>query len=162
MPVLYPAKTLSRAITMAASALIAGWCVYVLLRHVSAETSSFYKALPLVVLFVALDNLFRSLTSLNAAVFTPEELQLKFILAPTRRIPWANIARLEFRKAVTYYVFLYYTDAAGKERVFKANASFPKMLEIMYNIAELCPKLEMNEELARMVKTIRDIRAGQQ
>jgi hypothetical protein len=55
-------------------------------------------------------------------------------------------------------VYLKYTDARGRDRLFKTNASFPKMLEIMYNIADLCPQIQMNDELAKLVQVMQRIK----
>lgn len=161
MPVRYRMHPGVRIPMIVGALLIAAWCLYVLFNHVSSETKLFYKILPLMVLFIALDSALRHLTSLNSVIFTPECLWLRFLLKPAIAIPWANISSLEFRKVLTYYVFLTYQDARGKQKIFKTSASFPKILEIMYNIADLCPQLVMNDELNKMVSVMRDIKARQ-
>ncbi len=45
----------------------------------------------------------------------------------------------------------------GQQKLYKTPASFPKMTEILYNIADLAPQVEMNQELAKMVAYLREI-----
>lgn len=68
---------------------------------------------------------------------------------------------LGLRKVITYYMFLEFTDRRGKTRVLKSPASFPKMLEIMYNIADLAPQARLNDELDKMVGVIRRVKERQ-
>lgn len=161
IPVRYRMHAAVRIPMIVGALLIAAWCLYVLFNHVNSDTSLFYKMLPVLVLFVALDSALRHLTSLNSVIFTPECLWLRFILKPSLTIPWENIRALEFRKVLTYYVFITYQDLRGKQKIFKTSASFPKILEIMYNIADLCPQLVMNDELRRMISVMKDLKTRQ-
>ncbi|HOC95265.1 MAG TPA: hypothetical protein PK802_05250 [Candidatus Cloacimonadota bacterium] len=158
MPVRYRLHPLSRLPFLAISIAVAAWCLWVLFNRISSETPSFFRILPLVVLFIALDTAVRHLTNLNSVIFAPECLWLRFILRPSIAIPYERIQGMEFRKSITYYVYLKYTDARGRDRLFKTNASFPKMLEIMYNIADLCPQIQMNDELAKLVQVMQRIK----
>ncbi len=159
MPARYSVKPLPRVLAILAHALISGWCLYFLFTGVSQNSPWWVKFLPLVVLFVSLDTLFRHLSSLNSVTFTGQSLELRYPLRPALHIDYARISSLELRKIVTYYVFLGYNDASGKARILKTAASFPRMLEIMYNIADLAPQCALNEHLAKMVKVMRDLNA---
>ncbi len=157
MPARYAVKPLPRILAILAHVLITGWCLYFLFTGVSQNSPWWVKFLPLVVLFVSLDTLFRHLTSLNSVTFTEEGLELRYPLRPAIYIDYAQISSMELRKIVTYYMFLGYTDGSGKARILKTAASFPRMLEIMYNIADLVPQCALNEYLAKMVKVMRDL-----
>ncbi|MCB5258263.1 MAG: hypothetical protein LHW47_03830, partial [Candidatus Cloacimonetes bacterium] len=80
-------------------------------------------------------------------------------LLPSVQVPYDSISKLELRKEITYNVFITFTDNKGKTRVLKCPASFPKMIEILYNLAELAPQAQMNDQLANMVNVIRDIKS---
>jgi predicted AAA+ superfamily ATPase len=58
-------------------------------------------------------------------------------------------------------MFLEFTDRRGKTRVLKSPASFPRMMEIMYNIADLAPQARLNDELDKMVGVIRRMKEKQ-
>ena len=119
------------------------------------------KILPLVVLFISLDALFKHFTTLNSVIFTPECLWFRYLILPSVPIDYDKISRMELRRVVTYYMFLKITDQKGRERVLKSPASFPKMMEIMYNIADLAPQVQMNEELDKMMGVIRRLKDRQ-
>ncbi len=157
MPVRYRVNPITRGFGIIANILISGWCLYVLFTYVKADSAWWIKILPLVVLFFSLDTLLRHLTSLNSVVFTPECLWLRYILKPSVAIEYDRITSMELRKAITYHVFLGFTDRKGNKRIIKTQASFPRMIEIMYNIADLAPQIVMNEDLNKMVGVIRNI-----
>jgi hypothetical protein len=162
MPVRYRVPAISRVMGIVAHILISGYCVFVLFRFVNSNSSLWIKLLPLVVLFISLDNLFRHLTTLNSVIFTPECLWFRYILMPSVAIPYESISAIELRKIITYYVFLTFTDSRGKTRVLKSPASFPRMIEILYNISELAPQAVLNDELAKMIGVIRDLKSRQE
>ncbi|MBW6514007.1 MAG: hypothetical protein K0B87_04545 [Candidatus Syntrophosphaera sp.] len=162
MPVRYRVNPIVRVPAMILHTLLVGWSLWVLFSYVRADSAWWIKVLPLVVLFVSLDSLFRHLTSLNAVIFTPECLWLRYILKPPVAIEYDRIVSLELRKVLTYYVFLGFTDRSGKKRLIKTQASFPRMIEIMYNIADLAPQIVMNEELNKMIEVIRNIKNRQE
>ncbi|MGC9361729.1 MAG: hypothetical protein ACP5F3_02265 [Candidatus Syntrophosphaera sp.] len=157
MPVRYRVNPIVRGFAIVANVLISGWCLFVLLTYVRADSAWWIKILPLVVLFVSLDSLFRHLTSLNSLIFTPECLWLRYILKPSVGIEYDRITSMELRKVLTYYVFIGFTDRRGNRRIIKMQASFPRMIEIMYNIADLAPQVVMNEDLCKMIDVIRNI-----
>jgi len=115
----------------------------------------------LLVLFVSLDALFRHFTTLNSVIFTPECLWFRYLLLPSVPIEYEKISSMELRKVITYYMFLEFTDRRGKTRVLKSPASFPRMMEIMYNIADLAPQARLNDELDKMVGVIRRMKEKQ-
>lgn len=157
MPVRYRVNPLVRGFAIVANVLISVWCLFVLFTYVRSDSAWWIKILPLVVLFVSLDSLFRHLTSLNSLIFTPECLWLRYILKPPVAIEYDRITSMELRRAITYYVFIGFTDRRGNRRIIKTQASFPRMIEIMYNIADLAPQVVMNEDLSKMVDVIRNI-----
>ncbi|MCB5245800.1 MAG: hypothetical protein LHW61_03995 [Candidatus Cloacimonetes bacterium] len=159
MPVKYSIKTINRILGIIFQAFIIFCCLLVLFTSLKAKSSVWLKIIPLIVLFVALDNLLRHLTSLNCVIFTPEYLWLKYLLLPSVQVPYDSISKLELRKEITYNVFITFTDNKGKTRVLKCPASFPKMIEILYNLAELAPQAQMNDQLDNMVNVIRDIKS---
>lgn len=157
MPVRYRFHPLIRWIMIAFTALIAGYTIYFLVRWVNAETPLFFKVTPLVILYIGLDSLFRHLTALNEVIFTPECLWLRFIIKPSIPIPWENIQSMQLQKRITYYLYIGYTDLKGRKRIYKTPASFPKMTEILFNIADLAPAVLMNEELDKMIAYLREL-----
>ncbi len=162
MPVRYGIRPLMRALKILAYMLLAGWCIFVLFTRVHQDSVWWMKFIPLAVLFVALDTFLRQLTSLHSVIFTPQALILRYPLRPVLAIPYASLSSMELRKVITYYVFWGFTDSQGRQRMIKTQASFPKMLEIMYNIADLAPHIRLNEDLEKMIKVMRDVLSRQE
>ncbi|MDD3464345.1 MAG: hypothetical protein PHH07_02550 [Candidatus Cloacimonetes bacterium] len=161
MPVRYRVPVLSRVLGIVAHIFISGYCIFVLFSVIRATSPFLMKVLPLLVLFVSLDALFRHFTTLNSVIFTPECLWFRYLLLPSVPIEYEKISSMELRKVITYYMFLEFTDRRGKTRVLKSPASFPKMMEIMYNIADLAPQARLNDELDKMVGVIRRMKEKQ-
>lgn len=162
MPVRYRYNPVSKGISVLTHFLISGYCLYVLVVHVTAQSAWWMKYLPLVVLFVSLDSLVRHVTTLNSVIFTPECVWFRYILKPPNPIEYDRLISLELKKVITYYVFVVFTDRKGAKRIIKVPASFPKMIEILYNIADLSPQIIMNEELDKMIGVIRNLKARQE
>ncbi len=161
MPVRYRVPVIMRVLGISAHILISGYCLFILFTLVKSTSPILMKILPLVVLFISLDALFKHFTTLNSVIFTPECLWFRYLILPSVPIDYDKISRMELRRVVTYYMFLKITDQKGRERVLKSPASFPKMMEIMYNIADLAPQVQMNEELDKMMGVIRRLKDRQ-
>lgn len=157
MPVSYRYNVISRTFMLFFASFISLYTIYFLVTRVTAETPMFFKILPMIILYISLDSVFRHVTSLNQVIFTAECLWLRFILKPSVPIPWDDIESMQLRKQITYYLHLGYKDIKGRKRMFKVNAAYPKMLEIIYNIADLSPNVVMNDELVKMISYLKEI-----
>ncbi len=157
MPVRYRVHPFIRWPMVAISSLIAAYALYFLLTRVHSDDPWPIRYLPLMILFVGLDSVFRHLTSLNSVIFTPDGVWFRFLVKPPLVMVYDGILNMEFRRVLTYYVYFTYTDTKGNKRFFRTNASFPKMLEIMYNIADLAPNVVMDEKLDKMMKYLKEI-----
>lgn len=157
MPRRYRVHPLLITIRVVMALALVAYSLYFLGRWVSADTHLILKILSLVILYIGLDSLFRHLTMLSSIIFTPECLWLRFPLKPSIPIPWENIEGAQLQKRITLYFILGYRDLKGRKRSFKTPASFPKMLEIMYNISALAPQAELNQELDGVVKYLKEL-----
>ncbi len=164
MPVRYRVNPYGKFFSIVLHLAICLWCLYVIVSPNvrTQDWSVFYRVLPYVVLFVSLDSLFRHLTSLYALIFTPECLWFRYILRPSIAVEYDRILSMELRRMISYYMFLTFTDRNGSKRIIKTPASFPRMIEIMYNIADIAPQLVMNDELNKMIEVIRKYKASQE
>lgn len=159
MPVRYRINPALRFLSILLTLLIIALCVYFLFFQVQRDSSWVFKFLPLVVLFVSLDQLFRYLTTLYSVVFTPDKVILGFVLRRKIVLEYQQLVSMKLSKAITYYVWLEYMDEKGKQRQLKVQASFPRMLEVMYNLADLAPQIKLNDELDKMISVLRKIRS---
>jgi len=159
MPVRYRFHPLIRWVMILFTGMIVAYTGYFLVRWVNSATPMFFKITPLVILYIGLDSLFRHLTSLNQVIFTEECLWLRFVLKPSIPIPWESLKSMRLQKRITYYLYIEYTDLKGRDKIYKTPASFPKMTEILFNIADLAPGISMNKELENMIVYLRELSA---
>ena len=162
MPVRYRVHPLRRLFGVAINTVVIIAALNLLITKVNLDSSTFVKIMTMAILYIGIDSLLRHLTTLNEVVFTPECLWLRFVLKKGIPIPWENVKTMMLQKRITYYVYIGYIDLNGKKRVYKTPASFPKMIEIMFNIADLAPNVTMNDELKKMIDVLREITFGKQ
>ena len=162
MPVRYRVPVLRRVLGIVTHLAISGYSVFILFTIVNADSPFLIRVLPRGLLFISLDALFRHFTTLNSVIFTSECLWFRYLLLPSVPIEYDKISNMELRRVIAFYMFLEFTDQRGKRRVLKNPASFPKMMEIMYNIADLAPQVRMNEELEKMITVIRRVMERQE
>lgn len=154
-PVRYAQPQLLRLLMIGLALLVIAYSLFFLTRFVDRDTPVFFKLLPLIIMFVGLDSVLRQTTSLNAITFYEDRLCLAFLLRKKIVISYKDIKRLDIYRKITYYIHLSYNDESGASKLFKTPASFPKILEIVFNIADLAPQVEMNELLSQTVKLLR-------
>ncbi len=162
MPVRYRVHPYKRIFGIALNTVVVIAALNLMFTRVNLDSSNFIKIAPLVILYIGIDSLMRHLTGLNEVIFTPECLWLRFVLKKGIPIPWESIKSMQLQKRITYYVYIGYIDLKGKQQVYKTTASFPKMIEIMFNIADLAPHVVMNDELKKMIDILREITFGKQ
>ena len=162
MPVRYRVHPLRRLFGVAINTVLIIAALNLMLTRVNLDSPNLIKITLLVILYIGIDSLMRHLTSLNEVIFTPECLWLRFVLKKGIPIPWENIKTLVLQKRITYYVYIGYIDLKGKKQVYKTPASFPKMIEILFNIADLAPHIAMNDELKKMIDVLRELTFGKQ
>lgn len=155
LPVRYRYTPAVRTFMLVLSSLILGYSLFFLIRYVRAETPLFFKLLPLIIMFVALDSVFRQISSLNSVCFFEDHIRFSYLAKRKVEIAYTRIISMELVKSITYYLKIVYNDESGKERTFRTPASFPKILEIILNIADLSPNIKLNEMLAKAVEHLR-------
>ena len=155
LPVRYRFSPVVRIFMLSLSTLICAYSLYFLIRFVKADTPTFFKMLPLVIMFVALDSIFRQTTSLNSVLFLSDRIKLSYLLKPSIEIPYSEIVSMKLERRITFYFLLAYNDSKGIKKQFKTAASFPKMLEIILNIADLSPQVQLNEFMTKAVEHLR-------
>lgn len=156
LPVRYRYSPFIRIFMLAFACLVFAYTLYFLLAVVNADTPMFFKLLPLGIMFVCLDSILRQVTSLNSVIFLQDSIRFTYMAKKNVEIPYDSIISLDLFKHITYYMHLRYRDADGHEQLFKTPASFPKVLEIILNIADLAPNVKVTGILAQAVEHLRE------
>ncbi len=155
LPTRYCHPQVMRFFMIGISILVLAYSLYFVIRFVNSDTANFFKLLPLFIMFICLDSLFRQTTSLNCITFFPERLRFSYIIKKPLEIPYEAITELKLHRRITYYLHISYQDEQGMEQVFRTPASFPKILEIIVNIADLAPQAKLTDLLSKAVQHLR-------
>jgi len=122
--------------------IYAGWLIF---NKVDANSDTFTKVVPFVIIFFGVNSLLRNLFSLNKLLFTTKSLKMEYLIRKPVVINWDNIISLKSKIARQKLLQITYTDETGKERVHELNLAFPKILEILNAIIELCPQAKLDD-----------------
>lgn len=128
------------------AAVTALYALYFLINFVESDTPLFFKLLPTMILYIGLDTIYRHLTALQKVSLMEDAIILQFLAKRRITIPYASIRNLLLKKKITYFLQIHYLDEDAKEKMFQANASFPKTLSILLRLNDLCPNLELDEK----------------
>jgi|GEM_PF-2439671 len=152
-PIIYSYMMPVRYFMLAIAFATALYSLYFLVNFVYSDTPTFFKVLPLVIVYVSIDTMLRHLTGLNKVVFERDHLVLKYLVKKPLLIPYAMIRDLELKRKITYYVRISY-EVDGKLNVYQTNASFPKMLKILLCIYEHSPNLNLDPKFKEAMEYI--------
>lgn len=156
LPATYHYSLWMRLIMLIVALVICLYALFFFVRFVSSDTPIFFKVLPLIILFVALDSVFKQLTSLNRVTFYEDKICFGFLGKPKVVIPYDNISSIDLNKQISFSIILKYRDG-DKEKIFKTSASFPKILEILLNLADFAPNAQLNQLLGKVVNHLRNL-----
>lgn len=156
IPVVYRYNPIARWFTLGLAFVIVIYCVYFLTRFVHSYTPLFFKLLPLFICFIALESILRKITSLNSVLFEADYLRLGFIARKAIVIPYDKIQHLELKKKITHYLVIGYEDSKGKISSYTTPASFPHILEIIVNIADLAKSAVIPETMLNLLEYVKE------
>lgn len=145
----------ARGILLLISGITAAYSLYFLFNFVHSDTPIFFKILPTLILYIALDTVFRHLTNLNKISFTDDKLVFSYLAKKSLEIPYHNISSIDMYKKITHYIKVSYMDLQGNQKQFVTNASFPKMLTVLMMIYDLSPNLELDPKMKEAFEYIR-------
>jgi len=120
----------------------AGWLIF---NKVDADSSSFTKIVPFLIVFFALNSLLRNLFTLNRLVFRQEGLEFCYLLKKNVYIPWQDFVSIKLTKARQKILDLHYNGSDGGLKLQELTLAFPDMLEILNAIIEMVPQAELDD-----------------
>jgi len=88
--------------------------------------------------------------------FYEDRICFGFLCKPKIIIPYENITSIDLTKQISFSIILKYKDK-DREKIFKTSASFPKILEILLNLADFAPHAQLNDLLGKVVNNLRNL-----
>ncbi len=130
-----------------AATIYAFWTIF---ERIDADSSKVIKIAPFVIIFFAFNAVLRNLFSINVITFTESDLIFSFILKKKVIIPWSSIKSMSYGIGRQRSVVIEY-DKDGELTKFSMLLGFPRMLEILNSIAEMCPDIEYDDFLEKII-----------
>lgn len=126
------------------------YSIWVIFYRINAESSTFYKVIPFVIIFLALNSVLRNLLSINSIKLTDKEIIFRFLARRAVRIPWLDLVKLSLRDTRPRGINFHYRIEKG-DRIFLMLLTFPRIVEIVNSIAELCPHLQYDQFMSNVI-----------
>ncbi len=143
----------ARYFTMFMALLAIFYAGYVMFYRITADSSALFKAIPIIIVFLALDSFLRNGMNLNTIYLTEEFIEFGFLMKPKKRIAWGDIKKVEITRSKRRMIRYIYTDNTGKDKIFTVTLSFPHMLAILNTIADKAVNAEFDEFLRSVLIT---------
>ncbi len=132
-----------------ASAAIA-YSIWMVVNKIDAESSTFHKIAPFVIMFLALNSVLKNLFTMNVIVFSEDGISFHYLGKRKVLLQWKDLQKMEFSNDKHRQIILKYS-LNGEENAFSFSISFPNMLEIVNSIAEMCPDLQYDDFMTKVV-----------
>lgn len=134
-------------------ALTAAYSIYfiaILIPH-TANLTIFFKIVSVVVLYVSLSTMYTHLAGLNSVYVMQDRLELRFLLRKRIVVTWDKLIKMDIYKVITHYWKLEYIDNKGNKRIFKTSLAFPGIINLLIDIQDRKPDVELNELLKQVL-----------
>ncbi|HHE65648.1 MAG TPA: hypothetical protein ENL09_06460 [Bacteroidetes bacterium] len=158
LPRSYKFNQFIRWFTIILALLIIVYSLWIVFTQVHSDSSKFQKYLPFALRFLGLKSLLKQLISLNTITFREQGIAFNYIGRFGVKIAWNAMKKMELNDSKHKMIRIKYTDNE-EEKTFEFALNFPGMLEIINSIAELCPDLEYDEFLQRVIINDDEVKA---
>lgn len=135
------------------ASIVTIYCIYfiVILIPKNSNSTLFSKLVSILVLYVALNSIYRHLTGLNSVIIFADKIKFNFVIKRSISISWQEIISMQIYKKITHFWKIEYIDKKGAKNELITSLAFPGIMEILDKILEYKPDLEMNELLRQVI-----------
>lgn len=131
----------------------AGWLIF---TKIEADASTFTKVVPFIIIFFAVNSLLRNFLTLNRIYFSKDYLRLEYLLRKKVEIKWESIISIKLLSARQKLLTISYSDDKDEAKTQDLTMAFPKMLEILNAMLELCPQAELDDFMQGVIVADRE------
>lgn len=155
LPVKYRYRQFARWVMLFFAIILLAYCIYFLVNFVNAESSMFYKLLPIIICFLSLNSIFQKLMAVNSLTFEEGHLRVSYIGRMSKIIEYQTISAITLLGKMNLSMSVSYLDGAGKARSFTLQSGFPHLPEILLNLSEFAPDAKKTDELTKVVEFLK-------
>ncbi len=149
-PRTYRFNSFARWFTLLMALLACSYAFYVIIARLTPEASTFHKAVPFLILFLAANSILKNLFSLNSVRFEEDRIIFGYLGKKNAIVPWASIRKMYLDDARRRLVKVTFSTTQGNRSV-EFTLGFPNILEIINAMAEMCPDMEFDEFMSKVV-----------
>jgi ABC-type multidrug transport system fused ATPase/permease subunit len=140
-----------RWFTVFFSVFAIAYALRLIFTKINADSSTFTKLVPFLIIFFALNSLLRNLFTLNRLRFKENCLEFHYLMKKTVIINWTDFISIKLRNARQRILDIKYKDHNGNTKTHELTLAFPKMLEILNAIIEMTPQIALDEFMNSIV-----------
>ena len=155
LPRKYKFNQFTRWFTLILGTAAVIYSIWLVFDKIEADASTFHKIAPFVIMFLALNSVLKNLFTLNVIIFWEEGISFHYLGKKKVFLNWKDLKKMEFSDDKRRLVILKY-NVAGEEKKFSFSINFPNMLEIINSIAEMCPDLQFDDFMEKIVISPRE------
>ncbi len=126
------------------------YAIWVAINKISADTGMFFKIVPFVIIFLAINTIIKNIFSINTVRFTSDDIRFGYIGRPRVIIPWKSMKKMEFVTSRQRQIRLTY-EKDGNDVVFVFTTGFPKILDILNGILRERSDIELDDFLDKVL-----------
>jgi len=150
LPRIYRFNQFIRWFTLIFGIAAIAYAIWMIFARIDADSSKFFKFVPFAIMFLALNSVLKNLLYLNSIHFTTDSVIFRYIARKSVVIPWSSLKRMELNDSKRKWIRLRF-EQNDSEKTFEFTMSFPNMLEIVNSIAEMCPQMEYDKFMEKVI-----------
>jgi hypothetical protein len=139
-----------RWLSVFASLLTLGICLWFVFFQLTMQYPMFFRILPFLLIFFAVQTLFTQASSLNAVRFDPERIIFIYLLRKPHVIYWRQFRKMSFSTKGFRSIKITYEEGSELKE-YQLTITFQNIIEIVNAIAELCPQLEFDDFMRNVI-----------
>lgn len=155
----YKFNSFARWFTLLMGLLAVFYAFVVIFTKLTPDANSFHKALPFIILFLAATSIMKNLFSLNSVKFEEDGVTFNYLGKKAVKLEWHKIERMYLEDARRRAVKVTYATEHA-DRSVEFTLGFPNILEIINAIAEMCPEMELDEFMDKVVISRIQVKKG--
>ncbi len=150
---LYRFSATIRAITISLALFASFYALFVIFFRTDKDSNLFIKIVPFVILFLAINTLFRNLFSVNSIYITKSYIQFNYLLARSLKITWDKLIKLEFVVKAGRKILLTYMENDDRKKIVIPRA-IPQLIEVLNKIAYHAKQIELDDFMKTVITPV--------
>lgn len=126
------------------------YAIWVIVYRLDSDSSTLFVIIPILILVFAGNTVIKNLINVNTVIFNNDTIVFKYIAKKSVTVPWERIKKMHIDKnRRRHFVIVYDQNLEEKHLYFPLG--FPDILEIVNSIYEMCPDIELDDFMSKVI-----------